>query len=1047
MYRYLILILIGMLFTRPAPGQYSFDKAVLVSKESGVPVSNIRCITKGPDGFIWLGTSEGLCRFDGYQSKMYREGADFEYSLFDNTVSAVLPVGNAIWAGTSQGISVMDLHTQRFRHYQFDSGGKSSTLSRRFDQQVSVLYPGRKGGIWVGTSERGLAYYDPATDNFRFYPLPADYKPLLPALGSPQSILSIIADTKNDSLIWAGTAAGLLRVNTFTSEVQLFHFPQQSKDYQVAVNAFRRLFQDNDGLIYTGSWAAGVNVFDPATRQLTPLPVKNETGNRMVKSVTGGLHRKSENEIWISTITGLALYDTRAKDITWYKLNNAAQHEYYSIGYIDESGRIWQAGLNGLSYFDPLLQQFAVSSFRHLSKPDWAFAFYIIPDATGKRVTVCPRITDGLFVLDRSRNEWSKIIFPNGQSFLGERESVKGFLELQPGEFLISSDKGIYRFNLSSNKMAPVAAGTPFLPTRRGDVLKDRKGNVWLSDDTRGLTKWDPRSGQITYFREQFQEANPPEQAYRLTTLFEDSRGNIWFQRLGGMGVYHAGRDSILSFMYSRNALNSFHTVNAFAEDSKGRVWVNSTDGWVGYAESARPEKGVVHKFNTRERGINGNFLRLATDLQGNIWAYTLKEMIRISPEDLSFTTYSFQYGPGVADFYHFSFLPSGEVIFGGRNEITIVNPSRLKRNSEIPVPYISGLQVLNEPDAIIPFDLPLRLRHQQNFFSISFSAKAYTLPAEVKFRYRLKGFEEWSEPSSRRFANYTNVPGGRYVFQLQAANNEGTWNKELLELPVWVGTAFWKTTWFRAGLLLLLAGGLWALYRYRMNQIRKKEQLKSAYEKKIANVEMSSLLSQMNPHFIFNSLNSIDSYILKNETQKASEYLNNFARLMRLILQHSRSNYITMADELEALELYMQMEQMRFKHQFSYRVEVGENIDPSALLIPPMLIQPFVENAIWHGLMHKTGGEPGRVDIRFALTDQLLQCTVEDNGIGREKAAALRANKTGNRKKSMGIQITLDRIEMINKLYGSHTSVEITDLHDPEGNPAGTRVLLRIPV
>ena len=222
---------------------------------------------------------------------------------------------------------------------------------------------------------------------------------------------------------------------------------------------------------------------------------------------------------------------------------------------------------------------------------------------------------------------------------------------------------------------------------------------------------------------------------------------------------------------------------------------------------------------------------------------------------------------------------------------------------------------------------------------------------------------------------------------------------------------------------------------------------MKSRYEKKLANVEMTALLAQMNPHFLFNSLNSIDSYIIRNESKKASEYLNNFARLMRLILQNSRSNYISLKDELETLELYLQMEGLRFKDKFEYEIHVDEDIDTTSTMIPPMLIQPYVENAIWHGLMHKNNGAIGKVEILINKKENRLLCVVQDNGIGRQKAQEIKAQKSTNRKRSMGMQITQDRIEMINKLYDTNTSMKITDLQDNEGNAEGTRVELVIPV
>jgi two-component sensor histidine kinase len=474
---------------------------------------------------------------------------------------------------------------------------------------------------------------------------------------------------------------------------------------------------------------------------------------------------------------------------------------------------------------------------------------------------------------------------------------------------------------------------------------------------------------------------------------------------------------------------------------------MSTGDGWYGYADINETEKGIIQKFDLKERDISGHFTYMARDLDGNVWGFTPHELIRINASDLSISQFSFSYGVKSGDFFHFSFLPSGEMVFGGRNEITMANPSELQRNRELPVPYIMQLKVLNRPVASTPL-LNLKLSHRENFLSLFFSAKAYTMPQGVVFRYRLKGFDDWVETTTGRLANYTNIPPGDYTFQLQAANNERIWNEHMLEIPVHIATPWWLTWWFRVGSILLFLGGIYWLYRFRIKQIKKKEKLKTQYEKKLANVEMTALLAQMNPHFLFNSLNSIDSYIIRNESGKASEYLNNFARLMRLILQNSRSNYISLKDELEALDLYLQMESLRFRDKFQYRIHVDETLDAASVVIPPMLIQPYVENAIWHGLMHKKDGGCGVVEIHISQDrENNLVCIVRDNGIGRVRAEAIKAQNPGNRKKSMGMQITRDRIEMINKLYNSSTEVKITDLVDAEGQPAGTEVRLVIPI
>jgi ligand-binding sensor domain-containing protein/two-component sensor histidine kinase len=1038
---YLLLLAAG------AWAQPRFDKSIILSKENGLPTNNINNIKKGEDGFVWIATAEGLCRFDGSQVKVFGEGKDLRYHLFDKSVFSVQPVKNEIWAGTSQGLSVLYTASNTFRHYQLTDFGKADTLKRRFDQAINTLYKDKSGTLWIGTREKGLCMYDRAKDNFRFFSPPGEqYQPLTPSLGPATSILNIRESETNDSIIWAGTPGGLLEINKYTGEARHYIFPQKRKDYQVALNAFRRLYHHDDGLLYVGSWSAGVNIFNPVTKTFSPLEVKNEEGKKITNSVIGNLVRKSGHEIWMSTSLGLAVYDSRLKDVTWYKYNNPVDYEIFAINFIDEAGRAWYIDINGASYFDPAIQPFARYSYKQLSGKNWAFSFYIIPDKQGNRITVCPRFSNGLYHLDKATGQWTKTVFPGGNTFNTERDVVRGFVQLASGDYIISSDKGIFLYSENQKRLKPLHAQLPVAtPTRRGEILLDRSGYLWVSDDIQGLIKWRPGSSYRIYKSEMVWNETGLS-AGRIENLFEDSRGNIWFQRGRGIGVYLASSDSILNFIYDMDTSKSFPDIKAFAEDKKGRIWISGTDGWLGYASSKEPAKGIIVKLNIRNNGLSGDFPMLATDHNGEVWGYTSRELVKINAADLSFTTYSLHSGFNAEDIYHFSFLPSGEMIFGGRNDITLANPAALKRNTELPVPYITEVYVLNRPFNYIRNE-PLQLKYRQNFFSIGFSAIAYTLPGEVKFRYRLKHFDDWNEASDRRFANYTNVPGGDYVFQLQAANNEGVWNDNTLELPVHISTALWQTWWFRTVALALIFFSSYGFYRYRINQLRKKQQLKSEYEKKLANVEMSALLAQMNPHFLFNSLNSIDSYIIRNEMKKASEYINSFARLMRLILQNSRSNYITLKDELEALELYMQMEGLRFQNKFSYSIKVDESLDTSALVIPPMLIQPYVENAIWHGLMHKPDGAHGQVEIIIHRENNKLNCIVQDNGIGRGKAEELKAQKSGNRKRSMGMQITKDRIEMINKLYGTDTRVKIIDLTDAQGQANGTRVELVIPV
>ncbi|UFH57195.1 sensor histidine kinase [Spirosoma sp. KNUC1025] len=207
----------------------------------------------------------------------------------------------------------------------------------------------------------------------------------------------------------------------------------------------------------------------------------------------------------------------------------------------------------------------------------------------------------------------------------------------------------------------------------------------------------------------------------------------------------------------------------------------------------------------------------------------------------------------------------------------------------------------------------------------------------------------------------------------------------------------------------------------------------------------MAGLRSQMNPHFIFNCLNSIKLYATENDSEKASDYLTKFSRLIRMVLENSRSERVTLQNELTMLQLYAEMEIMRFKQKLSFFVEVEPGIDANFVEIPPLLIQPYVENAIWHGLMHKPEG--GSVRIQASQPQEnLLQLTIKDDGVGRARAAELRS-KSASHRKSFGLKMTSERIALVNQLYQTRTQVAIEDLVDADGQPAGTEIILQIPI
>ena len=236
-----------------------------------------------------------------------------------------------------------------------------------------------------------------------------------------------------------------------------------------------------------------------------------------------------------------------------------------------------------------------------------------------------------------------------------------------------------------------------------------------------------------------------------------------------------------------------------------------------------------------------------------------------------------------------------------------------------------------------------------------------------------------------------------------------------------------------------------------RKNEKNRRELLESELQiqqleskKQLAELEMQALRAQMNPHFIFNSLNSINRFILQSNKALASEYLTKFSRLVRLILQNSEAALIPLESELESLQLYLELEAVRFDHQFDYKITIDKELDFSIIKLPPLIIQPYVENAIWHGLMHKE--EKGHLAVELFEQDDMLFCKITDDGIGRKKASELKS-KSASSHKSMGMRITADRIAILQQKKQFDTNIKITDLVLPDGSAGGTEVLLKIPV
>ncbi|MEQ8703822.1 MAG: histidine kinase [Phaeodactylibacter sp.] len=360
--------------------------------------------------------------------------------------------------------------------------------------------------------------------------------------------------------------------------------------------------------------------------------------------------------------------------------------------------------------------------------------------------------------------------------------------------------------------------------------------------------------------------------------------------------------------------------------------------------------------------------------------------------------------------------------------------------NFRHPQLYFSGIEVDGTQH---PADTTYVIQGPPYQLSFSFTGISFKSLGNIRYFYQLKGVDKQVMLTAGRQVRYTNLSPGKYTFTVLAEDNNQQRSKTHT-VEVTIRSNFWQQSfpW-----LLLFAGlGIiaWGITRWRLHRLRQQAERENAINRQFAELELQALQAQMNPHFVFNSLSAIQYFIAANEKQQADNYLSKFAMLMRQFLESSKNRYINLHQELHLIKLYIELEQMRFPDRFEATVEVAPDINPYTTLIPTMLLQPFVENAINHGLFHKM--KSGKLNLTITQDqNQTLICTLEDNGVGRAAAKGIQ-QRTGKAYRSRAMQITNERLNVLRVIEGYDVKVEVTDLKHSDGSAAGTRIVVTVP-
>lgn len=569
-------------------------------------------------------------------------------------------------------------------------------------------------------------------------------------------------------------------------------------------------------------------------------------------------------------------------------------------------------------------------------------------------------------------------------------------------------------------------------------ITGDALGNIWSSGSFRPSYMEDSLL-RTQYANEQFEPYIPAQwRDFLIKKNWITSSGTfavlqgqdsilyIGFQK----GLLELQSDSLVHFTEKQGLINN--RINDLKQDDSGMIWIATEGGLSKY------QHGTFQNF-TIENGLASNKCRqILLDDFNNLWIATPKGLHYFDQQQ--FFIFNSNEGLPADDVTCLFESSNNQLWIGTSGGIAIFDKNQPLRLSKSPKVYIQNVEINGasidlEQVSNIPFNHPM---------TIQYSCIAFQNPKDITFQFRLNQSDEWNEHPNRSVF-FQNLSEGAYHFELRAKLLNSEWSEPIgfqftIQPPWWKRQSFFLAMGLSIG--LLVGGIVW----WRQGIIRRNESKLLRIKNKLARLELKALQAQMNPHFIFNALNAIMSFVLNEDKLQANLYLSKFALLMRKFLEASKSNYISLAEELALIDLYVELEKLRYKNSFEYRVQMDADLDIDYLEIPSMLIQPFVENAINHGLAAKKENGILELTVKFHAKENLLKMVIQDNGIGRDEAAR-RKKASLHQHKSAGTQIISERVKTLNSVENVKIQIQTIDLQDEHGKAAGTAVEIIIPI
>jgi ligand-binding sensor domain-containing protein len=883
-----------------------------ITTKDGLANDHVLCINQDSKGFIWIGTTGGLQRYDGLRFKSFTYSLEDDNSISNNAVHAIYEdeKEKVLWIGTEGGLDTYDLQYETFTHYRHNPNENNSLSHNNVRSVIGI----DDSILWIGTYGGGLNKFNTSTGEWKHYKNKKD---------DPKSICSDIINTiyvDNLNRMWIGTEKGGLSLFDRNSELFKNYTPHYGQKNTLTDAVVNSILLDNHGILWVCTWNSGVCSFNPEKEIFRNYPVDPGNPGEIRNSTVRAAIEDSRGNLWFATMGGgLTIYNREVDSFTSfsnsYKNPNSLSINFLWTLFEDRDGLIWTGTFGGgIDVLDSKRKDY--QNFRFDAENPNSLSSNVVLTAMESRDGSIWIGTQGggLNKFDRKSGKFTHYL----ENTDPKKALIRKIFEDSRGLIWIGSDKGLYQLNPKSGKTLYYIheANKPKSLSNNSifSIGEDNYGAIWVSIWNEGLNKIEPK---------EISKPNPDEAEFVLykndsTNNNSLSNNTVWAIYKDRSGILWICNEVCLEkFDQETDGFQhiSYHNFNSIVEDTKGNLWLGSL--WNGISKYDR-KQGTVDRIKSGN-SLNYNTVQcMVIDAQSAIWFATPNGIVKYNPSVKEFSTPDISVELQENEYNTNSMLGllSGEILFGGKYGISIVDPNSIKQNYLLPKAEITGLYIFDEPVPIGPwkdkavileksiaYTDKIKLSHKFFLLRFDFTALYFLSKNKIQYAYMLDGYDKnWNYILGYNpFAIYNKVAPGNYTFRVKTAIQNNNWSNERT-LQIEITEPFYKTRWFKITIFLLLIALISVLYFHQLRNIKLREVRKYLSDRHEKENELNKMAQEKLDSELELKKKELASYTLSNirKNEKLLKLKDELQLIMRVSLPKNKNRIEELIKEIE---------------------------------------------------------------------------------------------------------------------------------------------------